>query len=780
MVFHYVFLLANAVAIGYLGRRLRAALAESRRQAEDLSRIGERYRLAMSSTQMGTWDFDFERQRFVCDERGCELLGIVAEAEMEVLLAGVIPEDRGRVETALREALNLKAQGLDLEFRVALPDGTRRWLRIKGVTHFNVPPHPRRVTRFIGTVADITGLKAAEQEAERHASLFRTIAESIPHMIWTDGPQGIEYFSPRGLEYLGVDLEGIRGLKILEFIHPEDQDALARTWSNALAKEQAYQIESRMRAVSGDYRWFLMQAVPQRDEQGRVVQWFGTTTDIQRSKEAEAALRQSEERFRILAENIAQLVWIADDAGQIQWANRQWMELTGFSEEELKGEGWMKAVPENYHERLRSKVQESIRTGTTLEDTVPIRSRNGEECWFLMRAVGLYDTAGRPVRWLGTGTDVTEKQRAEEALRSADRRKDEFLAMLAHELRNPLAPIRNAVHLLRLPGIRDEAAARQREMIDRQVTHMAHLLDDLLDVSRITRGKISLNRQPVSVAEILRRAADDTQPLIAGRRHQFEVSLPPAGLLVNGDFDRLTQVVENLLTNAAKYTPEGGRIRLSAGREAAWAVIVVRDNGVGMEPELLDRIFELFVQGQQTLERSQGGLGIGLTIVRQLVEMHGGTVEARSPGLGQGSEFTVRLPAWTQAKTPVRGAVAGAYGNGARHRVLVVEDVADTADSLAELLRAWGHQARPVYDGAAAVRIGREFQPDVVLLDIGLPGLNGYELARQLRRSNPGLHILAISGYGQEPVFQEARQAGIEEYFVKPVNLEVLRKRLSR
>ncbi len=383
-----------------------------------------------------------------------------------------------------------------------------------------------------------------------------------------------------------------------------------------------------------------------------------------------------------------------------------------------------------------------------------------------------------------------ENARLVHELREADHRKDEFLAMLAHELRNPLAPIRNALEILRLRGRERRAVARQAwDMVERQTEHLARLVDDLLDVSRITRGKITLERAPVEVAEVLRRAVETSRPLIDARRHKLEVSMPPQPVWVEGDLTRLAQVLLNLLNNAAKYTDEGGRINLDVevrepknGRPPE-LVIRVRDTGMGMPPEMLPRVFDLFTQADRTLDRSQGGLGIGLTLVRRLVQMHQGSVEAHSEGPGKGSEFVVRLPIY---RGPIPTAAPSDNGScttpAAPRRILVVDDNKDSAQSLAMLLRLTGNEVLTAADANAALAAAPKFRPDIAILDIGLPGMNGYELARQLRHL-PGLehiHLAALTGYGSEEDRRRSRDAGFDEHLTKPVEMETLQALLAR
>jgi signal transduction histidine kinase/DNA-binding response OmpR family regulator len=355
----------------------------------------------------------------------------------------------------------------------------------------------------------------------------------------------------------------------------------------------------------------------------------------------------------------------------------------------------------------------------------------------------------------------------------ADAHKNEFLSMLAHELRNPLAPIRNAVQILRMRGSGDAELESLQDMIDRQVQHLVRLVDDLLDVSRITRGKIRLVQEPVDLAVIVHRAVEISQPLIKTRGHELSVSLPTGPLHVQGDPVRLAQVVGNLLNNAAKYTPEGGKVWLSVQREGSQAVLSVRDTGVGIPHEMLASVFDLFTQVECSLDRSHGGLGIGLTLVRQLVELHGGRVQAFSSGPNQGSEFVVRLPALAVAAVPAR-ALEHPLGRlpAPRRRVLVVDDNLDAAESLAVLLRLDGHEVHVYHDGPTAVAAADELKPEVVLLDIGLPEMNGFEVARRLR-THPDLTqtlLVAVTGYGQDQDLRRSREAGFDHHLVKPID----------
>ena len=504
--------------------------------------------------------------------------------------------------------------------------------------------------------------------------------------------------------------------------------------------------------------------------------------DVTERRRAEARVAASELRYRRLFETARDGILLLDAGiGKITAANPFMSELLGYTHEQLLGkELWEIGL---FQDKAASqaaflRLQEG---GYIRYDHLPLETAGGKQM-DVEFVSNLYQADHQPVIQCNV-RDITARRQLEwaraQAQASADlhRRKDEFLAMLSHELRNPLAPILNAVQLLRHPGGGGEAIREQaRGIIERQVGQLKRLVDELLEVSRITTGRIRLHYESVDLGGLVGQAVESARPLIDQRRHQLAVSLPPEPVWLHADATRLEQVVVNLLTNAAKYTDEGGRISLTLEREGDEAVLRVRDTGVGIAPDLLPRIFELFTQAERSLDRSQGGLGVGLTIVQRLVEMHRGRVEAYS-ALGRGSEFVVRLPVVRLSeRQPRAGPVERAERPAHPLRVLVVDDNVDQADSAALLLRATGHEARTAYSGAAALEAAAQYRPDLVLMDIGLPGMDGYEVARRLRQQ-PGLEgamLVAVTGYGQESDRQRSRKAGFDQHLVKPVNMQAL------
>jgi PAS domain S-box-containing protein len=489
---------------------------------------------------------------------------------------------------------------------------------------------------------------------------------------------------------------------------------------------------------------------------------------------SEATARMSEEQFRTLANTMPMLAWYADPDGQIAWFNERCYEYTGSNFEKLAGWSWESVLDPADLARVLEGWRSALGSGKPWEDTFRLRRHDGELRWFLSRAVPLRDAQGRVVRWFGSNVDVDAQKRADDRARAASRAKDEFLAILGHELRNPLAPILTALELVR--GNAACTFPRELTVIERQVRHMVRLVDDLLDVSRITGGKVELALEVVELNDVVTRAIEMVSPLIEAKQHHLTVSVAASGLPVRGDPVRLSQVFSNLLTNAAKYTANHGSIEVAAARDGATVSLRIQDSGVGISEEMLPRVFQLFSQERQTLARSGGGLGLGLAIVQSLVEMHGGTVTARSDGLGKGSEFVVALrahdPQLECAPRSLRADGLAADLDGASQNVLVVDDNADAAELVAEMLRAHGYVVSVAPDGPAALALVDRFAPDVALLDIGLPVMDGYELAQRLqaRLAPRRVPLIAVTGYGRADDRRRAREAGFDLHLVKPVD----------
>jgi two-component system CheB/CheR fusion protein len=495
----------------------------------------------------------------------------------------------------------------------------------------------------------------------------------------------------------------------------------------------------------------------------------------------EQELRLSEERFRTLTNAVPQLIWINSPAGETEYYNDRWHDYTGTDASDGRGTLWYGRVHLEDLPRLMEARARGLASGEPYEFEYRLRRHSGEHRWHICRVVPFRNPEGGIAAWFGTATDIHDRKLAEEALREADGRKDEFLATLAHELRNPLAPIRNAVEILRVKEPEDPDLRWARDVIDRQAQQLTRLVDDLLDVSRITRGTIELRRERVELGTLLERAVETSRPAIEAGRHQLTVTLPEEPLKLEADLTRIAQVLSNLLNNAAKYTRPGGHIHLSAGREGGEAVIRVRDDGIGIPPAMLSSIFEMFMQADTSLDRAQGGLGIGLTIAKRLVEMHGGTIAAASEG--RGSELTVRLPLAPESEpVGVDGRDQASASPGTALRILVVDDNEDAAETLAMLLRLAGNDVHTVHDGPGALTVVAEQRPHVVFLDIGMPGMNGFEVASRLRQKEETRDVLlvALTGWGQEEDRRRSKEAGFDHHLVKPLDPKALDELLAR
>jgi PAS domain S-box-containing protein len=489
----------------------------------------------------------------------------------------------------------------------------------------------------------------------------------------------------------------------------------------------------------------------------------------------EHLLRNAEEQHRLLMENVKDYaIFLLDPKGNIITWNSGAERILGYKEAEIIGQPFARIfTPEDADQNQPEyELKTAAEKGKAEDERWHVR-KDGTRLWASGIVSPLWDASGTLLGFAKILRDITERKRAEEELADANRRKDEFLAMLGHELRNPLAPVLTGLHIIEREAQDNPTIQQTLGMMHRQLRRIVRLVDDLLDVSRITTGKIQLRRKREQLAAMVAHALETVRPLIDSRRHELSVTLPTEAIWLDADPVRIEQVLANLLGNAAKYTEPGGRICLTVEQEGDRAVIHVKDTGVGIRPDMLNRIFDLFVQADRTLDRALGGLGIGLTLVRKLVEMHGGTVEAFSEGIGKGSEFVVRLPTVPEVKElQPEARPEKAKREQAHLRILIVDDNEDTAESLAMLLRLYGHEVWAEHTGPKALEIARAEQPDVMLLDIGLPGMDGYEVARRVRQEEElrDVRLVAMTGYGQEKDRQRSEAAGFDYHLVKPVD----------
>ncbi|WP_081925875.1 PAS domain-containing protein [Massilia sp. LC238] len=491
-------------------------------------------------------------------------------------------------------------------------------------------------------------------------------------------------------------------------------------------------------------------------------------------KATEKALKESEAKFRTIANAMPQMVWSTLPDGYHDYYNDQWYEFTGVQYGSTNGDGWNDMFHPDDQERAWKRWRHSLATGEPYEIEYRLRHHSGVYRWTLGRALPQRDENGEIVRWMGTCTDIHEQRLAQEALQDSDRRKDEFLAMLAHELRNPLAPISAAAELLQIAGPNEENIQRISDVISRQARHMTGLIEDLLDVSRVTQGKISLEVKTLDVRQVVEEAVEQIRPLSDAQGHHLIVDMPPAGLQISGDKKRLVQVLANLLSNAVKYTHNGGNIALESRVREGEVILTVRDNGIGMSADLTERAFELFVQGERTSDRQQGGLGIGLALVKSLVTLHGGRVTAHSAGKGLGSEFSVSLPVVKEKKTPDTSIETNSSTKiDGDLQILLVDDNVDAAEILGMLLKASGYNVYIENHPQKALICAETVSIDVCILDIGLPDMNGIELANRLRHlpNTNSAVLIALTGYGQPQDREATQAAGFAHHFVKPGNI---------
>jgi PAS domain S-box-containing protein len=563
------------------------------------------------------------------------------------------------------------------------------------------------------------------------------------------------------------------------------RDAVERGWPDQelklAAAEGRFEDEGWRVRKDGSLFWANVVITALRDDNGRLLGFSKITRDLSERRAHEEALRQSEERFRLLVEGVTDYaVFMLSPEGLVTSWNAGAERIKGYRRDEILGKHFSRFYSEEDIEAGKPWEELALarRTGRSEAEGWRIRS-DGERFWARGVLNALRDADGRLRGFAKVTQDLTDRRLLQD-LEKAAQNVNEFIAMLAHELRNPLAPIRVAVDVMaRLPA-GDPRHEELRRTIDRQAAQLSRIVEDMVDISRITRGALTLQTGPLAMADVVRAAVETVRPALDAAQHRLALQLPAEPVPVEGDAHRLTQLLANLLSNAVRYTPAGGDIGLRLSAEGRHAVVTVSDNGRGIDPQIKERIFDMFVQGRHPLQRIGGGLGVGLALARRIAELHGGTVEARSEGEDKGSEFTLRLPLAPGAVPPAEAPAAAPARAMAARRVLIVDDNADAAATLELLLQSLGHETRVAADGTAALEAAGSFQPDLVLLDIGLPGIDGYEVARRLRAQGRPLRIVAVTGWGSEADRRRSQEAGFDMHLVKPLDPDELSRALQK
>jgi PAS domain S-box-containing protein len=634
---------------------------------------------------------------------------------------------------------------------------------------------------WVGAIVDMTQRRQVEEALRQSEERFARFMQFLPGSAWIKDLQGRYVFAnDAAVNIFDRPRESLYGKNDREVFPGTEADQFAENDQKALVSQTGVQLVETLKQADGIVHHSLVSKFPILGADLKPTFVGGIAIDITDRLQSERVRAESEQRFRQLAENINEVFWMVDVAtSEVLYISPAYERIWGRTCQSLRERpmSFLDAVHPDDLERVRRDAFGRGRRAAPIDDEYRIVTPHGELKWIRNRAFPVKDDDGRIYRLAGIAEDITEKKRAEEALKDADRRKDEFLATLAHELRNPLAPICNAVEILESAQDHPQISQQACNVLKRQLAHLVRLIDDLLEVSRITRGKLQLRKERIELAAAIHSAIEATRPLIDAAGHELTISLPAEPILLDADSTRLSQIFSNLLNNAAKYAEKAGHIWLTAQPNGEHVKISVRDTGIGIAPEHLSHIFEMFSQAVPALERSQGGLGIGLALVRGLVDLHGGKIEARSDGPGMGSEFIVhlplaelRLPADSTDQLPV---AEKASSRLSKSRILVVDDNPDTTATLAMLLERTGHDVHVAHDGLEAVHAVAAFEPHVVLLDIGLPKMNGFEVAQRIRQDLAGRQIalIAVTGWGQQEDRRRAMEAGFDHHLTKPVEI---------
>jgi PAS domain S-box-containing protein len=803
--------LVAASCIVFIAHYMRRAQRLARQSEQHLELIGNRVPALIS--YIGA-----DRCYRTCNEEYTRWYGVPRERIIGRPVREFLGEDAWKIVGPRIDAA-FAGEAVEYESEIRYRDGGKRWI------HASYTPHRAADGSVVGIVALVTDI-TERKRAEQHAALLADVG--IRFSLHGSAEDNMRAVSKRLVDHLdlsrcllaevGEDGETVRVLhdystdgnsseassyRVADFLTAEERGLLAEGGTlvvNDVRAGRSAEAAARFEAlgvgavVSAPYfsngkRKFTLAA-----EKRVPYVWKADEIELLREVSArlylqldrarsERTLRESEQRYRSLVSVITDIPNTVDADARFVERQDAWSRYTGQTWEEYRDYGWLDAVHPDDRESARRAWKDARSERALFEVRGRIwHAATREHRHVIARATPVFNDDGSLREWVGACTDIHDDMMATDALIEADRRKDEFLATLAHELRNPLAPIRNSLHILRLTGKAEGALAGVQQMLERQVNLLVRLVDDLMEVSRITRGRVEIRTESVDIASVIRSAVETSRPLIDEAGHALEVSLPTEPLTLEADPVRIAQVISNLLNNAAKYTDRGGRIRLSAWREGASAVISVRDNGRGIPATVLPKVFDLFSQADQAYNRTQSGLGIGLTLVKGLVRLHDGAVEAHSDGPGRGSEFIVRLP--LPASQPATGDGGHPHADlpaVPARRILVVDDNHDAAESLGILLTLLGVETQTAHDGRSALEALDTFAPSVMLLDLGMPGMDGYEVAERTRQHPNGrkITIIALTGWGQERDRRRSQEAGIDHHLVKPVDLDALRKLLA-
>jgi PAS domain S-box-containing protein len=757
-------------------RRLREAEAVAcacNKEREVLRQSEERFRLFLDHSPTVAWIKDAAGRFVYLSKTFEQRLGVRLDDWYGKTDAEVWP--RTTAEAFRRNDLEVLAssEAIQVVEETIDADGSKcHWLTVR----FPVRDAEGR-PMVAGIGLDITDRRRAEEDARQRLAEIEDLYRNAPvGLCVLDRDLRWIRINERLAEFNGIPAADHIGKRLPELL-PELAEACApgiRAVLDTGTPQRNIEIVSQTPAQPGATRSWLEHLLPLLDERGQVTGLSIVVEETTERRRAEAAVRESEERLRLAQQGAGLGIWEANLVNGTVSASGD-MEVR-FGHPDGAATGATATFADRVHPADRARVQRAVEAAIENRAAFDIDFRvqlpDGSIRWVNCKGSAACDVAGNPERLYGVNVDITERKAAEEALREADRRKNEFLATLAHELRNPLVPIRNAVEIVRHRIGLDPTVQRACDLLDRQVQHLVRLIDDLLDISRISRGKLQLRKERVALGAVLEQAMEVAWPLIEGAGQDLELSLPAEPVYLDADPVRLAQVFANLLDNAAKFTERGGHIRLSASRDGTVVSVHVQDSGIGIAAEQLPSVFELFAQLPAAPQRVRSGLGIGLALTRGLVEMHGGRIQVHSDGPGKGSRFTVRLPVVAAASLPLPdGPVAAATPHAGGCRILVVDDHPDVRESLAMLLELQGHEVATACDGVEAVEAAERWHPDLVLLDLGMPRLDGYGACRHIRAQAWGkdLTVVALTGWGQDGDRSQTAEAGFDDHLVKPV-----------